>query len=265
MGKCLVTKLKESVTGNFPVLGELLVDVEVASNTPTNLRHITIKTYEPIASNVYIRTTDGSAKLSASSDFSNPTNKLIPTRPTVLQDIHIYLLEGTYTIAISHKYELSSFVAEASESNPGVIRNLKFGDFEYTKLNYFYVMYNPYIIDSLDNVPDTMIRLNATGDQNITGNISVLSKLSNALAIRIYKSTTQGTLESLCEGIIQNTTNPRTTQENLAVDVRLTSITLNGVVPNEELTVVFSGSGCTIKNGSNNTIATYNGSTWTYV
>lgn len=105
----------------------------------------------------------------------------------------------------------------------------------------------------------TEILLNTSG---VSGNISVFGGCSNITSIYLQNSNISGSLEGLLETLYANGRQ----STNLILNLRGTSLTSSIPFYNAaNLKVVFSASGCEVRNNSNNDLyASYNGSTWTY-
>ena len=98
--------------------------------------------------------------------------------------------------------------------------------------------------------------------KGVTGNISVFGSCSGITNISLKDSSINGSLEGFLETLYGNGRQ----STDLSMDLRGTNLTSSIPYYNTTtLKVVFSASGCEVRNRSNNLLlATYNGSTWTY-
>lgn len=292
MGKCLVTKLQGNVSGNLPYLGELRIPIHTVSNiTEVTQRRIELATKDP---DCKIFTADGSAKLCTSSDLTNPSNSI--TYKDVIGDKNkqeIYCLDGDYDVVITNRYKITALEAwnkeemvwtldlaklsycadlETLRFEPGF--NGCFGDIsslsESTKLKYvkFRVTYFGKKVFGDIGVFSNMKLINTIDFTDITGITGKLSSLNNLILLS-YLSINESSVTGTFEDLVKAQCNAGRTSGGLMSWHTNANVTLNGKMPNYQLFLNFTASGCDIYEGtdtSGNRVASYVKSTgtWSY-
>lgn len=287
MEKCLVTKLQGKVSGDLPYLGALKITVKKTDNiTLSNQRRLVLKTTDD---NCRIFTADGSNKLSAKEDLSNPSSYFVYKdmyKPSGDGRCEIYFLDGDYTVYITSKYNitlLSNFSERGNFSYD--IDELKYSHL-LTKLS----IQNLNVTGDISSLKDLTALTNLTlKNLNVTGDISYLSSLTALTYLALQNLNVIGSIASLSSLTaltnLVSTDNLKITGtfESLisALSAKRTSgsciywLSGSNITYNSErwLTgkkfVEFNSDGCNVYEGENNTgnkIASYvkSTNTWSY-
>lgn len=271
---CLKTTLKGNVVGNDILkLGYFVINVK-ESTTASTISIVLKKT--PDVDSVKIYALDGGS-FKVGSDTTLVTEYTLNVNTT----LNIIPNNKTFRILIGAKYGEMDTI---NTTNPNVFmdlselkyinflknftvptNNLSYGDITHVlslpslRQTSFYS--NDNITGSIEGLKDNnVITTIIASNTGVEGDISNVNCRS-INTIRFSKTNVSGSLEDFCEAQIAN---ERQSGTSISIIVPST-VSLHNVAidSSKTYTINFSGSGCSISNGSS-TVATYDGTNWTY-
>lgn len=226
MGNCLVTKLKEQVQNeNLITMSGVSFIVKSVENGSSNAQLIKVGILGGT-----VRVT-GNGRIS--DDYSTVETTSNKTYEVNLGNQTLYLKNTDCNFIVENKYMLRRLETKAGYDS---VLHVNLEDLKY-------------------NTALTIITLNSY----CIGNINTLSNKIGLTAINLTDTEVVGTIEDLCEGFVRNGKT-----SDVSLTILRTSVTFNGQALSASIYVSFATNSCTIKDVSDNVLATYNGSSWTY-
>lgn len=270
---CLKTTQKGSVVGNDTLkLGYFVINVKESTTASTNV--IRLKKTPDVDSVKIYALDGGSFKVGSDTTFVTEHTLNVNTTLNIIPD------NKTFRILIGAKYGKMNTI---NTDNPNIFmdlselkyinflenlslptNNLSYGDITHvlslplTQTSFYN---NENIIGSIEGLKDNnVITSILAANTGIVGDISNVNCRSIG-TIRFSNTNVSGSLEDFCEAQIAN---ERQSGTSISITVPST-VNLHNVAidSSKTYTISFSDSGCSISNGSS-TVATYDGTNWTY-
>lgn len=237
---CLVTSLKAATNNtSLEKLGYFHIHVKVTSDTPTVGRQIRAVN----SVNFSIETGDGSNKLSASDDFSSPTNKVNLASGSTWR--YVYLLEGEYDVEISNRYTLNGLVLPSGGTVIGPC-TVDISMFNYTNIASLGFAYTNLLGKVSDLINYDVVNSFGNNAGPIVGKIEDFGKFYKLATLNLWKCKgITGSIENLCIAMSATLQGRPVGQRKLVmnVDARSSKATYNGVAITKTLTITFNSDG----------------------
>lgn len=243
--KCNSIQYKAVINNdNLPKYGELkLKTVGVGNESIINIRSAVVQTLTIVSGN-------GTFVASGTKIYSIPKNVGISPITTSEADI----------ISVENKYELLQLQGKSENGQNFSIADLS--ELEYcTKLNILTLKYSELggSIKSIAKLTN-LTKIHLTSG-NFIGDISNLSAMTSLSELDIRNSAIDGTIESLCEGMVAN----GRSSGQLEIQSLMNGITFNGNIRNG-VKITFNSTGCEVVNSyaSDAPLGTLSNGVWTY-